>query len=198
MRLHCILVEIEVRQKAEAEAPPIKHYRERSETSLPKQKVEVFLENAELWKKSEIEPVFLSDIGLTFKHKGGRIESGWLYQDRWYIIEGQFTEEEKKLLVIESADKRRQQFEKARKKFTSDAAREAAKPRDRIPDDVRIAVWRRDQGMCTRCKSRENLEYHHIIPWDKGGSNTVANIELLCRPCNRSQGSKIDELPLGF
>ena len=198
MRLHCILVEIEVRQKAEAEAAHIKHLRAQFKPSSPKQKLELFLENAELWKNSETEPVFVSDIEPTLKHKGEEIESGWLYQDRWYIVEGKFTSEEKKLLVMECADKRRQHFEKARKKFTSDAAREAAKPRDRIPEDVRIAVWRRDQGMCTRCKSRENLEYHHIIPRDKGGSNTVANIELLCRSCNRAKGNRIDELPLGL
>lgn len=64
--------------------------------------------------------------------------------------------------------------------------------RQRIPEDVRIKVWRRDGGQCARCGSRENLEYDHIVPISRGGSNTVRNIELLCEKCNRSKGNKIE------
>jgi len=63
--------------------------------------------------------------------------------------------------------------------------------RERISDDVKIAVWRRDGGQCVRCGGRENLEYDHIIPVSKGGSNTVRNLELLCESCNRSKSAKI-------
>ncbi len=61
----------------------------------------------------------------------------------------------------------------------------------RIADDVKREVWRRDKGKCVRCGNRENLEYDHIIPISKGGSNTVRNIELLCESCNRSKGDMI-------
>jgi len=61
----------------------------------------------------------------------------------------------------------------------------------RIADDVKREVWRRDGGKCVRCGSRENLEYDHIIPLSKGGSNTVRNIELLCETCNRGKGDMI-------
>ena len=44
--------------------------------------------------------------------------------------------------------------------------------REPIPDDVRIFVWRRDDGRCVKCGSQDKLEYDHIIPWSKGGSNT--------------------------
>lgn len=60
-----------------------------------------------------------------------------------------------------------------------------------LPEEVRIFVWRRDQGRCTRCKSRQNLEFDHIIPVSKGGSDTARNIELLCEVCNRRKGAKI-------
>ena len=61
-----------------------------------------------------------------------------------------------------------------------------------IPEAVRIAVWRRDEGKCAKCGSRENLEYDHIIPISKGGSNTVRNIELLCEECNRKKRDNIE------
>lgn len=57
--------------------------------------------------------------------------------------------------------------------------------------EVREAVWRRDQGKCCRCGSREKLEYDHIIPKSEGGSNTARNVELLCEFHNRSKGAKI-------
>ena len=65
------------------------------------------------------------------------------------------------------------------------------KKRTTISASVRREVWRRDQGKCTECGSREKLEYDHIIPVSKGGSNTVRNIELLCESCNRKKSNKI-------
>jgi 5-methylcytosine-specific restriction endonuclease McrA len=41
------------------------------------------------------------------------------------------------------------------------------------------------------CGSRERLEYDHIIPVSKGGSNTARNIELRCESCNRRKGAKV-------
>ena len=61
----------------------------------------------------------------------------------------------------------------------------------RIPTAVKREVWRRDNGRCAECGSRERLEYDHIIPFSKGGSNTVRNVELLCEKCNRSKHNKI-------
>jgi Holliday junction DNA helicase RuvB len=63
--------------------------------------------------------------------------------------------------------------------------------RQPIPDDVKMFVWQRDKGFCTKCGSNENLEYDHIIPVSKGGSSTARNIQLLCEKCNRSKNSNI-------
>lgn len=56
-----------------------------------------------------------------------------------------------------------------------------------ISKSVRREVWRRDRGRCVECGSRVNLEYDHIIPFSKGGSNTGRNIQLLCQDCNRKK-----------
>ena len=67
----------------------------------------------------------------------------------------------------------------------------APKKRQSIPDDVKIFVWRRDEGRCVNCGSKEKLEYDHIIPVSKGGSNTARNLQILCEKCNRSKGNNI-------
>ena len=61
----------------------------------------------------------------------------------------------------------------------------------RIPQDVKDAVWRRDEGMCVECGSNENLEFDHIIPHSRGGANTYRNIQLLCEKCKRQKSAKI-------
>ena len=68
---------------------------------------------------------------------------------------------------------------------------EESDPRTGIPAAVRQAVWRRDQGRCARCGRRERLEFDHIVPVSRGGSNTERNIELLCEPCNRTKSDRI-------
>lgn len=60
-----------------------------------------------------------------------------------------------------------------------------------IPPAVKLAVWRRDQGKCVQCGSKDKLEYDHIIPTSKGGSNTERNVQLLCEKCNREKSAKI-------
>lgn len=69
----------------------------------------------------------------------------------------------------------------------ADRANTSVRGREAIPSAVRREVWRRDGGKCAQCGSRESLEYDHIIPVSKGGSNTARNVELLCEKCNRSK-----------
>lgn len=67
----------------------------------------------------------------------------------------------------------------------------AAYKRRPIPERVRNEVWRRDQGRCVDCSSRERLEFDHIIPISKGGSNTARNLELRCETCNRKKAARV-------
>lgn len=60
-----------------------------------------------------------------------------------------------------------------------------------IPQNVKTAVWQRDQGKCVQCSLNSYLEFDHIIPFSKGGANTVNNIQLLCRNCNLKKGNKL-------
>lgn len=67
----------------------------------------------------------------------------------------------------------------------------ATKKSRNVPVSVKREVFERDNGQCVECGSTEYLEYDHIIPFSKGGSNTVRNIQILCEKCNRSKYDKI-------
>ena len=60
-----------------------------------------------------------------------------------------------------------------------------------IPTHVKREVWERDRGRCVHCGSSEDIHYDHDIPFSKGGSHGVENIQLLCAKCNLKKGSKI-------
>jgi hypothetical protein len=60
-----------------------------------------------------------------------------------------------------------------------------------IPEAIRSEVWRRDGGRCVQCRSKQNLQFDHIIPVSQGGATSVANLQLLCQPCNGAKGKKI-------
>lgn len=63
--------------------------------------------------------------------------------------------------------------------------------REAIPRLVQREVWQRDGGRCVECSARELLCFDHIVPFSRGGSNTVRNIQLLCERCNLSKGNRI-------
>ena len=79
-----------------------------------------------------------------------------------------------------------------------------------IPKKVREFVFKRDGGMCanSECKTMIsysglslvmfNLEFDHIIPFSRGGSNTEANVQLLCRSCNRAKGAKSSHIDINL
>ena len=117
-----------------------------------------------------------------FRNKVVEVE-GWETAQRDEIV----TRVKHKVLSEEKAFLKMQReielFQKLEKKHASD--------REPIPDDVRMFVWRRDEGRCVRCGSDHRLEYDHIIPIAQGGSNTERNIQLLCETCNRAKGDSI-------
>jgi hypothetical protein len=69
---------------------------------------------------------------------------------------------------------------------------EPIKPRrEAIPRLVQREVWQRDAGRCVECSTRERLCFDHIVPFSKGGGNSVRNLQLLCESCNLSKSNRI-------
>jgi HNH endonuclease len=67
-----------------------------------------------------------------------------------------------------------------------------------VPRQVQRAVCQRDGGQCGfvsrdghRCTERTFLEFHHIVPYAKGGLATVENISLRCRRHNQYEAELV-------
>ena len=119
----------------------------------------------------------------------------WWYLNRlWWDSEG-LGPADVQALILQRDGKKQATLERAHAEaFGSPVVEVSDEPRSRresIPESVRHEVWRRDEGRCVDCGSRERLEFDHIIPVSKGGSNTARNLELRCETCNRRKGATI-------
>lgn len=66
------------------------------------------------------------------------------------------------------------------------------KSRRLIPTEVKIEVWKRDNGRCVLCGATSELHFDHVLPFSKGGSSITAhNVQLLCARHNLSKGAKL-------
>jgi hypothetical protein len=148
------------------------------------------IDDTDFWYESDISPQIL-EMYLGFWDGPCPVKKQYIFKNCAYIINGRFTPEQEKLLIQDDFDSERRKFDRLRHKFDLPQHTEPRAARTGIPEEVRFAIWRRDSAQCSRCGSRERLEYDHIVPVSLGGSNTVRNIELLCEVCNRSKGGNI-------
>jgi hypothetical protein len=86
----------------------------------------------------------------------------------------------------------KQRFAQTRAPRKARAIKRSRKPNSRyIPRAVMRQVHQRDAGQCTfvspdgkRCCERGFLEFHHHVPYGRGGEATADNLRLACRAHN--------------
>jgi hypothetical protein len=70
-----------------------------------------------------------------------------------------------------------------------------AKRKQKIPAELRRAVFERDAYRCRICGTHLGLTIDHIYPENLGGPTTLENLQTLCRPHNSSKGVKVLDAP---
>ena len=66
-----------------------------------------------------------------------------------------------------------------------------------IPAAVRRDVWSRDEGRCAfvgvdgRCNESAFVEFHHVVPFARGGASTTENVQLRCRAHNFHEAVRV-------
>ncbi|MDJ0536560.1 MAG: HNH endonuclease [Xenococcaceae cyanobacterium MO_207.B15] len=81
-----------------------------------------------------------------------------------------------------------------RQKAKSTTPKESTKRSRYIPKSVRVAVLHRDNYKCVFCgltSQQIELQIDHIIPFSKGGSNQIDNLQALCVDCNLGKSDSI-------
>ena len=63
----------------------------------------------------------------------------------------------------------------------------------RFSESQKEAKYEEQERLCTTCGEEfefNEMEGDHIDPWSEGGKTEIANLQMLCKPCNRRKGAK--------
>jgi hypothetical protein len=127
-------------------------------------------------------------VELLFDEESRR--TWWLFRDEFYWEDEGYDEREVKALLLERISQKGRRLRRA-VALMEQVEVAGAPARASIPDDVKVFVWNRDGGCCVKCRSRQRLEFDHVIPVSLGGANTARNLQLLCEACNREKGAAL-------
>lgn len=115
----------------------------------------------------------------------------WWYGNIFYwSTAGAYESEDVKAMLFKRQRQNERELEHAHAVLAASTS-PAARKREPIPKDVRLAVWERDEGKCVECGSDFDIQYDHIIPFSMGGASTVENLQLLCARCNQVKGGRL-------
>lgn len=58
--------------------------------------------------------------------------------------------------------------------------------------DMWAPVMREYNGCCAGCSSTLDLEYDHVVPRKRGGSDHPSNMQILCHHCNNAKNGMVN------
>lgn len=61
-----------------------------------------------------------------------------------------------------------------------------------LPHWKKLMVFDAYGYRCNHCGTTDNLEVDHIWPLSKGGQHWLINLQILCSPCNKKKGNKLE------
>ena len=100
--------------------------------------------------------------------------------------------------VAEAIDRREaRRYAKVKRPRKTLASTDTASPSRYLPAAVRRTSHTSDEGRCRfvgsggrRCGSHHRVEFHHVVPWARGGDRSPDNIRLMCRTHNAYLAAK--------
>jgi 5-methylcytosine-specific restriction protein A len=57
---------------------------------------------------------------------------------------------------------------------------------------VRRLVMARCEARCRHCRSTALLQVDHVVPISRGGTDDIANLQILCRTCNLRKSDRLE------
>jgi 5-methylcytosine-specific restriction endonuclease McrA len=132
----------------------------------------------------------VQEKGIACVGQLGRERLWWTGREDLFWADDELSSADVELLVWDRERRQEGRLRRLRRIRTREIQAGEAR-RERIPEEVRNFVWRRDGGRCVACDSDEDLQFDHVIPVSRGGGTAAENIQILCGDCNRAKGDAI-------
>lgn len=113
----------------------------------------------------------------------------WAFHDRFYWDDEELEQADIYALIFARERRKGRQLEAAYLQMQVEES--GTRSRVAIPREVRKAVFERDEGKCVECGSSFDIQYDHILPFSRGGANSVENLCLRCGECNRRKSDSL-------
>jgi hypothetical protein len=136
---------------------------------------------------AELEAASVTRAVLVFRGWGRQY---WLFRDRFHWEDDNLSADDAHALLYEKWRRRERQLERARAVVATESLPRQPH-RVLIAREVKEEVFRRDRDRCVECGSDFDIQYDHVIPVARGGSNEVDNLQILCATCNRKKGTSL-------
>jgi hypothetical protein len=147
---------------------------------LPLHTVHGFRDHAEL---AQVNAALEEEVPFPWWRSGPHGRPCYLFGNCvWELKESEAGQSDEGLVVLflEMTDKYRQHHEQV---STGRPTPLATADNSFIPEEVRVAVWRRSRGKCAKCGKRDGLDFSIVKPVKPGATATPAHVELLCNAC---------------
>jgi len=94
------------------------------------------------------------------------------------------------LVLLHARDKRRSRQTHHATPTTQPAYKPSRPP---MPASVSVkrTVWTRDGGRCVQCGTNQKIRFDHVIPYSKGGADSVANLQVRCQRCTLRKDARL-------
>lgn len=138
-------------------------------------------------RKDELSEAFASSDRAPVKIGRVKERQYWWFRSRWFWDNDNLLPEQV-FALLETRDRRQAATIARAHTIANSPAEPVQRRRGAVPRDIQELVWARDGGRCNWCGTTSELQFDHVIPFSRGGSNEPGNLQVLCGPCNRRKG----------
>lgn len=143
-----------------------------------------------LWSTKQVQALEAAQASVPVEVMAEGRRTYWAFEGRFIWDDEGLSSQDVLALIRDRQRRAQRKLERAHAGLAQDG-QDPVRRRDRVPKEIRLAVFERDGGCCVECGSSFDIQFDHIIPFSLGGATTIENLQILCATCNQDKGAAL-------